>query len=113
MKNKKTILLALAASLLFSTSNYAQADISEGESSYQNEKKHKKKNPRAMFKKLDTNEDDQLSRDEAYVATRLYERFDEIDTDGNDLLTHDELRAFHKLRREQRMQSSDHQPPQE
>ena len=53
---------------------------------------------------MDSNQDDQISLDEAEAAEaeRLLEHFTEIDADGDSTLTRQEMKAFHQARREQK-----------
>jgi len=50
------------------------------------------------LKEADTNEDGALSKEEATAAglDRLLEHFDEIDADGDGIITKDEMKAMHK-----------------
>jgi len=51
------------------------------------------------WKKLDTNGDGKISKDEAKAAPRLAERFDAIDANKDGFITQDEMKAAHeKLR---------------
>jgi len=47
------------------------------------------------WKKLDTNGDGKISKEEAKAAPRLAERFDQIDTNKDGFITPDELKAAH------------------
>jgi len=47
------------------------------------------------LKKLDTDGDGRISRAEAQAAPRLAARFDDLDTNKDGFLTHDELKAAH------------------
>lgn len=49
-----------------------------------------------IFKRLDTNGDGKLSRDEAAAAPRLAQHFDQIDTNHDGFITPDELQAAHR-----------------
>ncbi|MDG1668519.1 MAG: hypothetical protein P8M62_04015 [Opitutae bacterium] len=53
------------------------------------------------FANADTDGDEQLSLEEIEIAgaTRLAKHFDRIDADGDGLLTKDELKKAHKMRR--------------
>ena len=51
------------------------------------------------LKQADTNGDGFISRDEAKALPRLAQHFDEIDTDHDNQLSADELRAFHEKMR--------------
>lgn len=61
------------------------------------------------MRQIDTNGDGVVTRDEATAAEafRLIEDFDEIDADGNDELTREELKNFHQQRRQQGRQRAE------
>ncbi len=59
------------------------------------------------FKKLDTNGDGMVSRDEAKGHRWLEEHFDEIDANHDGKVTEDEIRAFMKARHEARRAQRD------
>ncbi len=52
------------------------------------------------LKQADTNGDGLISREEAKALPRLAARFDEIDTNHDNQISPDELRAFHEKRRD-------------
>ncbi len=112
MKTKKlfTILLALASTALLSA---APSDGSnENDSQKKSGQKGKRPNPGKMFKKLDANGDEMLSRDEiseakAKRSKRMSKAFDEIDTNSDDLLSKDELKAFREKKRQQKKEKND------
>ena len=51
------------------------------------------------WKKLDTNGDGKISKDEAKAAPRLAERFDQIDANKDGFITPDEMKAAHEKMR--------------
>ena len=51
-----------------------------------------------MLKKLDTDGDGRISREEAKAAPRLAERFDAIDANKDGFITMDEIKAAHQRR---------------
>jgi Ca2+-binding EF-hand superfamily protein len=55
------------------------------------------------LKQADTNGDGNISREEAQALPRIAKHFDEIDTNRDNQLSPDELRAFHHKVGEQRM----------
>lgn len=63
--------------------------------------KGERPNPGAMFKKIDTDGDGRLSREEvnAAPAKRLQHNFNEIDTNGDGYLSKEEMRAYHQAMR--------------
>jgi Ca2+-binding EF-hand superfamily protein len=66
----------------------------------------------AMLERLkaaDTNGDGLISREEANALPMLAKHFDEIDTDHNQQLSPDELRAFHQKMRAQHEQAHEQQ----
>ena len=55
---------------------------------------------RAAFKKADSNDDEQLTREEMSAGLPQYaDRFDEIDTDHNGLINYAELKSYLQWRR--------------
>ena len=55
---------------------------------------------RVVFKKADSNADEQLTRDEMRVGLPQYaDQFDEIDTDHNGLVNYAELKSYLQWRR--------------
>lgn len=63
------------------------------------------------LKKIDTNQDQQISLEEAEAgnAEKLVEHFQTIDTNGDGVLTKDELKAHGQTIREQRKQEREAQ----
>jgi Ca2+-binding EF-hand superfamily protein len=53
------------------------------------------------FKRLDTNQDGVITKDEAANAKRIASNFDELDADHDGMITQDEMRAATEARREE------------
>ena len=53
------------------------------------------------FKRLDTNQDGVISKDEAAKAPRFAQTFDKLDADHDGMVTQDEMRAAAEARREE------------
>jgi hypothetical protein len=54
-----------------------------------------------VFKRLDTNQDGVISKDEAAGAERIAKSFDRLDADHDGMITQDEMRAAAESRREE------------
>jgi Ca2+-binding EF-hand superfamily protein len=54
-----------------------------------------------IFKRLDTNRDGVISKDEAAGAERIAKSFDTLDADHDGMITQDEMRAAAEARREE------------
>lgn len=103
----RTLLITALAALLIPAFASAQEDGTTDETTKQCQKGGKggpkgKKHKRGQhLKKMDTNQDGQISLDEAEAANaeRLLENFAEIDADSDGNITRDEMRAFHEAKR--------------
>ncbi|WP_269522128.1 EF-hand domain-containing protein [Coraliomargarita parva] len=94
MKIKQLLLVAIAATLIPALSHAEPGQGPDGPGG------PGKKGD--FFKKLDTDGDKQLSKEEVADAKRLSENFDKIDADSDGYLTPEELRAHMKQMREER-----------
>lgn len=109
----KILILSLMSALIIPASSYAQ-DNGNGSQCRQDGKQGpgKKGKQRMMhLKKIDTNQDQQISLEEAEAgnAEKLVEHFQTIDTNGDGVLTKDELKAHGQTIREQRKQEREAQ----
>ncbi len=107
MKIKTLLITALAALLIPAYAAAEDTSSTEDSSAQQCNKGGKggpkgKKHKRAQhLKKMDTNQDGQISLDEAEAANaeRLLEVFSEIDADGDGNITREEMQAFRETKR--------------
>lgn len=104
MKIKTLLITALAALLIpafASAQDSSTRDDTNGKHCEKGGKKGMKQKRAQHLKKMDTNQDGQISLDEAEAANaeRLLENFSEIDTDGDGNITREEMRAFHEAKR--------------
>lgn len=82
---KRSIMICMLVTGLATVSSYAQE-----------KKDHPRRDPEELFKKLDTDSDGKISKDEADKAEHkmLKEHFSDIDTNADGYITKEELKAF-------------------
>ena len=82
---KKSIITCMLVSSFATVSLYAQE-----------KKDHPKRDPEALFKKLDTDGDGKISKDEADKSQHkmIKEHFSEIDTNSDGFISKEEFKAF-------------------
>ncbi|MFT4024848.1 MAG: hypothetical protein QM664_13815 [Flavihumibacter sp.] len=89
---KKTMLTLFLATCLAGASTYAQ----------DGKQPPPRRDPEEIFKKLDTNADDKISKEEADKAEfkMIKDHFAEIDTNSDGFITKEEFKAFKPKRPE-------------
>ena len=90
-----TALFVGAAIIGLSASAYAEGGAGEGPKKMFDKKGHHER----MIQKFDENKDGQITKDEFIAESE--KRFAEIDTDGDGVLTSEELQKHHEARREE------------
>ena len=99
MKIRTLLITALAALIIpaFAAAQDSGTDDTNGKQCEKG-KKHKRAQ---HLKKMDTNQDGQISLDEAEAANaeRLIENFAEIDTDSDGNVTREEMKAYRDAKR--------------
>lgn len=102
MKIKALLLTALAAVLI--PAAYIEAKPGKGGPQQQ-----RRGGPGEALKKMDTNKDGELTRDEAEAASqeRINKLFEHLDADGDDVITQEEIQAAREDRRERRSGDGD------
>ena len=107
MKIKTLLITSLAALLIPAFASAEDSAFSDNAQAQQCDKsgnsgpKSKKHKIAKHIKKVDSNQDRQISLDEAESANaeRLLEQFAEIDADGDQTLTREEMKAFRQAKR--------------
>lgn len=79
------------------------------QASAQHKKREHRPHPKEMFKKLDTNKDEKISKEEAKQTPHkhLFENFDKIDLNKDGYIEKSELEEGRKLRRAEKMKAVD------
>jgi len=98
---KLKILLPIALALVFSASLVAMHHKSMKEGMHK-KGKHHKKNMRRAFKKLDTNKDGKLSKDEWAARKHKKGNFENIDKNKDGYIDKKEIKAHHRAWRKGR-----------